>query len=39
MYIVTSLGFTLYWCQNIIYDNTFSAINNITKTLVGGKGL
>ncbi len=34
-----SLGFTLYSCQYIIYDNAFSAINNIAKTLVGGNDI
>jgi hypothetical protein len=39
IYIVTPLGFTLYWCQYIIYDDTSSATNNLAKTSMGGKGI
>jgi len=39
IFFVMPSRFTLYWCQYIIYDDRSSAINNLTKTLVGGKGI
>jgi hypothetical protein len=38
-FFVTPSRFTLYWCQYIIYDDTSSAINNLTKTSVSEKSI